>query len=124
VLCMHFMLEKLKGNRCPGFLFLISVAVFLSCGKRTMPLFGTYRIYSEDPSVKRWIAGENTYIKLNNDKTIVYNSTINGKQKFHFEGEFVLDEKTNTLTIQWKAGKLPEKMQIRKIGTDYVIEIG
>src|SRR5258708_22095983 len=117
--------KELQGrNKNFGFLFLISIAftISLSCNEPTSPVFGTYRIYSEDPSVKRWIAGENTYIKLNNNKTIVYNSTMNGKQRFHFEGVFALDKKTNTLMIQWKDGKLPNRLQVQNIGSDYVIQ--
>jgi len=98
--------------------------VLFSCNKTTSPVFGTYKIYSEDPSVKRWIAGENTYLKLSNDYTIVYNSTINGKQKFHFDGNFVLDQKTNELTIEWKQGKLPTKLQVQQVGSDYIIQVG
>jgi len=105
-------------------LLTIVVAILLSCNRRRPAVVGTYKMYSDDPSVQAWIAGENTYIKLNSDNTIVYNSTINGKQKFHFNGSFVLDEKTNELTIQWKEGKLPDKLLVQQIGPDYFIQIG
>jgi len=105
------------------FSFLL-LAIFLSCNKSASSVFGTYRIYSEDPAINQWVVGENTYLKLKEDNTIIYNSTMNGKQRFHFDGTFTLDDNTNTLTIQWKQGKLPNKMQIQKIGSDYVIQIG
>ena len=49
---------------------------------------------------------------------------MNGKQRFHFEGKFKLDESTKTLTIEWKEGKLPSKLQIEEKGSDYIIQIG
>jgi len=70
------------------------------------------------------MVGEDTYLKVNNDHTIIYNSTMNGKQRFHFEGNFRLDDKTNTLTIQWKEGKLPDTLKIINVGPDYIIQIG
>jgi len=97
--------------------------IFSSCNKSSN-ILGTYRIYSNDPEVRRWIIGENTYLKLNSDNTIVYNSTMNGKQRFHFEGKFTLDKSTNTLTIQWQDGKLPSKLKIEETGSDYIIHIG
>jgi len=126
-LSMQPLTKKYTRIQILGYLFSISIIVvmaLLSCNKTTPAIFGTYRIYSDDPSEERWMIGENTYLKLNNDKTIIYNSTMNGKQRFHFEGNFTLDEKTNTLTIQWKDGKLPDKMQIQKVRSDYVIQIG
>lgn len=114
-------LSSTQKKRGFPFLFLV---IFLSCNSNKSVVFGTYRIYSNDPAVQQWIVGENTYLKLNSDNTIIYNSTMNGKQRFHFEGNFTLDDKKNTLTIQWKEGKLPSKIQIQKIGTDYVIQIG
>jgi hypothetical protein len=99
------------------------ITILSSCDKKSN-ILGTYRIYSTDPAVKQWIVGENTYLKLNSDNTIIYNSTMNGKQRFHFEGKFTLDGSTNTLTIQWQDGKLPNKLQIEKKGSDYIIRIG
>jgi hypothetical protein len=108
------------------FLLMLSITVTatLFCNKTTSPVFGTYKMYSDDPALYEWMAGENTYLKLNTDKTIVYNSTINGKQKFHFEGNFTLDEGTNELTIQWKQGTLPSKLQVQKIGGNKIILVG
>jgi len=103
--------------------FLWTITILPSCGK-TSNVLGTYRIYSNDPAVQQWIVGENTYLKLNSDNTIIYNSTMNGKQRFHFEGKFKLDESTKTLTIEWKEGKLPSKLQIEEKGSDYIIQIG
>lgn len=87
-------------------------------------IFGTYRLYSDDPSVQMWIAGENTYLQLLEDHTIVYNNTLNGKPKFHFKGEFTFNEKTNTLNIKWKEGNLPDKLTVEKKEPDYVIHVG
>jgi len=103
--------------------FLWMITVLPSCDK-TSNLLGTYRIYSNDPAVQQWIVGENTYLKLNSDNTIIYNTTMNGKQRFHFEGKFTLDKSTNTLTIQWQDGKLPSTLKIEESGSDYIIRIG
>jgi hypothetical protein len=118
----------IKPERKRGFTLLIShlvtMVILLSCSSKDPAIFGTYRLYSEDPSVQKWIAGENTFLKVNIDKTIIYNSTMNGKQRFHFEGSFNLDSRTNTLSIRWKDGRLPGKMQIERKGSDYIIQIG
>lgn len=103
--------------------FLWMITILPSCNK-TSNILGTYRIYSNDPAVQQWIVGENTYLKLNSDNTIIYNTTMNGKQRFHFEGKFTLDRSTNTLTIQWQDGKLPNKLKIEEEGSDYIIRIG
>ena len=98
--------------------------VSLSCNSKNPDIYGTYRIFSEDPSIEKWLAGETTFLQLNSNNTIIYQSTMNGKQRFHFEGNFSFDRKTNTLTIHWTDGKLPNKMQIEKRGDDYIIQIG
>lgn len=104
--------------------FLIFSCFFLPGCKNDNPnIFGTYKIYSDDPAVRLFIEGQDTYIKLNDDQTIVYNSTINGKPKFHNEGTFTLD-KNNEITIQWKTGKLPGKLRIEMGKDDYMIRIG
>lgn len=103
--------------------FLWMITIVPSCNK-TSNVLGTYRIYSSDPAVRQWIIGENTYLKLNSDNTIIYNSTMNGKQRFHFEGKFSLDKSTNTLTIEWHEGKLPNKLRIEEKGSDFLIHIG
>ena len=116
-------LEQTQRRMLKHVFFLWMITILLSCNKRSN-ILGTYRIYSSDPAVQQWIVGENTYLKLNSDNTIIYNSTMNGKQRFHFEGKFTLDQSTNTLTIQWQDGKLPSKLRIEQKGSDYVIQIG
>ena|SRR5437763_4295580 len=106
------------------FSVVISTLVSLSCNSKSPDIYGTYRLFSDDPSIEKWLAGETTFLQLNSNNTIIYNSTMNGKQRFHFEGNFALDRKTNTLTIRWKDGKLPNILQIEKKGHDYIIQIG
>jgi hypothetical protein len=106
------------------FLIALTFNLLFSCNETTQAVYGKYKLFSTDPSIQRWFAGEDTYVKLNSDHTIIYNSTMNGKQRFHFEGNFTLDDKTNTLTIQWKAGKLPDTLKIRNVGQEYIIQIG
>src|SRR4030095_2353205 len=130
VISKRFYMHRLiKESTRQKFIGLFSIAImmflFLSCNNKSTPaIVGTYRIYSEDPSIQRWIAGEDTYFKLNDDHTIIYNSTINGKPKFNFDGNFVLDQKTNELTIDWNQGKLPNKLQVQQVGSDYIIQVG
>lgn len=88
----------------------------------TTPIYGVYRIFSDDAAVKMYIEGQNTYIKLNEDKTIIYNTTINGKPKFNFEGTFT--QRNNEIAIQWKDGKLPANLKIETKGDEQVIKIG
>lgn len=117
--------RKLITSAC---ILILSVAIIsLACSDskdRSPNIYGTYIIYSDDPQLKRFTEGQDTYIRLNKDKTIVYNSTINYKPKFNFKGNFTFDEKTNTLTIEWKSGKLPDKITVEKKEEDYLIRIG
>jgi hypothetical protein len=87
-----------------------------------LPVQGIYRIYSDDPAIRLYIQDQNTYIKLNADRTIVYSTTINGKPKFHFEGTYT--QQDNEIAIKWKAGKLPSKLTIEKKGDDHIIKVG
>lgn len=97
--------------------------IFLFAIKREQPdIYGLYRIHSEDPSVKLYIAGQNTYIKVGQDRTIIYNTTINGIPKFHFDGTFT--QQNDEIIIQWKSGKLPANLKIEQQGNDQVIQIG
>jgi hypothetical protein len=86
------------------------------------PVQGIYRIYSNDPAIRLYIQDQNTYIKLNADRTIVYSTTINGKPKFHFEGTYT--QQDNEIAIKWKEGKLPSKLTIEKKGDDHIIKVG
>jgi hypothetical protein len=88
----------------------------------TLPVQGIYRIYSDDPAVRLYIQEQNTYLKLNANQTIVYNTTINGKQKFYFEGTYT--HRNNEISIKWKDGKLPSNLTIEKKGDDQIIKIG
>lgn len=105
-------------------ILLIGSIFFVSCRQDTYSIQGTYRIYSEDPMVKLFIAGQDTYIRIQDDGKIIYNTTINQKPKFHNEGTYTLDEKTNTLEIKWDSGKLPTKLTVEKEKEDYLIRIG
>jgi len=116
-------LEQTQSGMLKYVFFLWMITILPAC-QNNSNILGTYRIYSNDPAVQQWIVGENTYLKLNSDHTIIYNSTMNGKQRFHFEGKFTLDQSTNTLTIQWQDGKLPGKLRIEQKGQDYIIQIG
>lgn len=106
---------------------MLAIGIFLlySARKETVvasPVYGVYRIYSDDPAIRLYIQDQNTYIKVNTDHTIVYNTTINGKPKFSFEGTFT--QKNNELAIQWKDGKLPSRLTVEKKGDDEIIKIG
>ncbi|UOK42294.1 MULTISPECIES: hypothetical protein [Flavobacterium] len=109
-----------------SFLLLITfIAVVLFFNKKEpSTVYGSYKIYSNDPMVNKFTSGEDIYLKVNNDRTIIYHTTINGKLKFHNTGVFTLDEKTNTLGIRWKEGKLPSKLKIEKQKENYVIKVG
>lgn len=87
-----------------------------------LPVQGIYRIYSDDPAIRLYIQDQNTYIKLNADRTVVYSTTINGKPKFHFEGTYT--QQDNEIVIKWKEGKLPSKLTIEKKGDDQIIKVG
>jgi hypothetical protein len=103
----------------------IGIFFLYSAKKETMgtpPVYGVYRIYSDDPAIRLYIQDQNTYLKINTDQTIVYNTTINGKPKFSFEGTFT--QKNNELAIQWKDGKLPSSLTVEKKGDDQIIKIG
>lgn len=106
-------------------LLLISIAVVLFFNKKEpSAVYGSYRIYSSDPIVNKFTSGQDIYLQVNNNQTIIYHTTINGKQKFHNTGVFTFDEKTNTLAINWKDGKLPTTLKIEKQKENYVIKIG
>jgi len=108
-----------------AFIILAFTSFFLpACKRNSSAVYGTYKIYSDDPAVRMFITGQDNYIKLNDDQTIIYHTTINDKPKFHIEGAFTLDKKSDEITVQWKSGKLPGKLKIEKQGEDYVIKIG
>ena len=88
------------------------------------PVIGTYRISSNDPMIQRAVYNQDIYLKVDKNNTIAYNTTINGKRKFDFSGTYVLDEKTNTLTIAWLGGNLPGQLKVEQEGEDYIIRIG
>lgn len=119
-------LKRKKIFTAASFLILLTlIAVLLFFNKREpSAVYGSYKIYSNDPMVNKFTSGQDIYLKINNDRTIIYHTTINGKPKFHNTGVFTLDEKTNTLAIQWKDGKLPSKLKIEKQKENYVIKIG
>lgn len=85
-------------------------------------IYGVYTIYSNDPAEKLFIARKNTYIKINEDSTIVYNATINGVPKQHFEGTYT--QQDNEIIIKWKNGRLPSKLIIEKRRDEQLIKIG
>ena len=87
-------------------------------------IYGKYMLFSADPSMQQFTTAENTYIEIGKDQTIVYNSTINNKPKFNFTGTYKFNKEANTLTIQWKEGKLPGTLKIETVDDGYVIKIG
>ena len=100
---------------------------FFSCDNNNDPssfIYGKYKLFSTDPSMQQFTAGENTFIGIEKDGTITYNSTINNKPKFNFSGTYKFDKETNTLTIEWKEGKLPGVLKIEPVDDGHVIKIG
>lgn len=104
--------------------FVASAFIFFTREPKPNPVFGTYRIYTTDPNILRHVINQDISLKLNENHTIAYNTTLNGKRFQDISGTFVLDEKTNTLTIAWLRGKLPKKLKVEKEGNDYIIRIG
>lgn len=99
---------------------------FTSC-KEEAPdaeITGKYVATSEDPQARAFLAGENNFIEIRNDKTILYNTTINQKPKFYFEGTFSFDDVSRVLSIKWEKGKLPNQLKVEDDGRFYVIRIG
>jgi len=105
-------------------LMLISFFACRNNDDRSSFIYGKYRLFSTDPSIQQFTTGENTFIEIAKDQTIVYNSTINNKPKFKFTGTYKFNKETNTLTIQWKEGKLPGTLKIETADDGYVIKIG
>ena len=117
---------KRKFNPIAYILILLLTIFGVACSTKESSgnIYGTYQIYSEDPEVRRFIEGQDTYIRLNDDQTVIYNSTINNKLKYNIKGKFSYEEKTNTLTINWEEGNLPDKLKIEKEGAANIIRIG
>jgi len=116
--------KKILINTIVILLIALGSAFLFACNKDSSSIYGTYEISSDDPAVQMFIRGQDTYIKLNEDQTIIYHNTINGKPKFHIEGTYTLDKKTNDLAIRWKEGKLPANLKVEKQGEDNVIKVG
>ena len=99
-----------------------------SCGdteQKAAGIYGKYKASSDDPAINKFLAGEDNYLELRNNQTIVYNTTINGKPKFHFTGTFALDEPSKTVNITWKDNeKLPKKLTIENKDEKQVITVG
>ena len=108
-------------------LFCLMLISFFACHNNEDPssfIYGKYKLFSTDPSLQQFTSGENTFIKIDEDGAITYNSTINNKPKFNFSGTYKFDKETNTLTIQWKEGKLPGVLNIETVDDGYIIKIG
>lgn len=110
------------------FILLLFIAVLLASGcdraeTKKEQIYGKYRAYSEDPRDQRFLAAEDNYLEIKADK-IVYQTTINQKPKFYFEGRYQLNSKTLELEIEWKEGKLPKKLKIEKDSENLFIKIG
>lgn len=103
---------------------ILSAFVFLTSKKSVSPVYGVYRIASDDPMIQRSVQNQDIYLKVNQDHLIVYNTTVNGKPMFNVKGAFTVDFKTNTLNINWFGGKLPKQLKVEHEGNDYVIRIG
>ena len=108
------------------FLSILSVVLFAcpNVDSGNTGIYGKYRSYSEDAAVNRYLINEDNYIQINKDNTIVYNTTINGKPKFNFKGTYTYDKVSDTLTIKWTEGKIPDKLKIELTGKDQIIKIG
>ena len=106
---------------------LLFITLLLSCSDNnsgSLPIHGKYKMFSNDPAISRFIAAEDNYIQVNNDNTIIYNSTINGKPKFNFKGDYAYDPVAKTLTIQWAEGKLPAQLKVELADGEHIIKIG
>ena|SRR5215510_10143237 len=107
----------------PAFLF----SLMMSCsnpGDSPSSIYGKYKAFSNNPSINQFIINEDNYIMLNDDKAIIYHTTINGKPKFNFKGRYDYMKESGTLNIKWEEGKLPDQLRIEKSGEDYLITIG
>jgi hypothetical protein len=109
-----------------AFPLLLFITLLLSCADNTgsLPIYGKYKMFSNDPAVSQFITNEDNYIQVNPDNTIVYNSTINNKPKFNFKGAYTYEKESNTLNVKWTEGKLPDKLKIEISGEDQIIRIG
>lgn len=103
---------------------IFSAFVFFTKKKETSPVYGTYRISSNDPMIQRSVQNQDIYFQLKDDHLIIYNTTINGKPKFNLKGAYTVDTKTNTLNIKWFGGHLPKHLKVENEGEDYIIRIG
>lgn len=106
---------------------LLFITLLLSCSDNnsaSLPIVGKYKMFSNDPAISRFIAFEDNYIQVNNDNTIMYNSTINGKPKFNFKGDYTYDSVSKTLTVQWAEGKLPAQLKVELADGEHIIKIG
>ena len=125
-----FNLLKITGHMITknyALLLLLCITFLLSCSDysdEASSIYGKYKMFSSDPAISQFIAHEDNYIQVSKDKTIVYNSTINGKPKFNFKGDYTYDREANTLLIKWVSGKLPDKLKIEEIEGERLIKIG
>ncbi|HEX7847058.1 MAG TPA: hypothetical protein VF476_14755 [Chitinophagaceae bacterium] len=100
------------------------LTLFLSgCKNKDNDIYGKYHISSEDPNQQLFIQGQDTYLQLNTDNTIVYNSTINNIQRFNFKGSFIR-KNPNLIIISWQMGKLPDTLMIEQLNGKSAIKIG
>lgn len=117
----------INKNSATTVLFCLMLISFFACHNNDEPssfIYGKYRIFSTDPSMQQFTSGENTFIEIMKDGTIIYNSTINNKPKFNFTGTYQFNKETSTLTIQWKEGKLPGILGVETVDDGYIIKIG
>ena len=106
---------------------LLIIILLLSCSdnkNESLPIHGKYKMFSNDPAISQFIAIEDNYLQINSDNTIIYNSTINGKPKFNFKGDYSYDPVSKTLTVKWADGKLPAQLKAELVNGDHIITIG
>ena len=126
---MFILLEKISYMATKNYALipLLTFILLLSCSdnkKESLPIHGKYKMFSNDPAISQFIAIEDNYIRVNNDGTIIYNSTINGKPKFNFRGDYTYDPGSKILTIKWAEGKLPAQLKVESVDDEHTITIG
>ena len=102
----------------------IAILFFASESCKYSPSFdGIYRLDIDRTNLYTRLANQEIYLEVKDD-SIAYSQTVNEKMAFHHKGQYTVDEKTNTMDVKWKTGKLPNKLKIVKLDGAYVIKIG
>lgn len=115
-------MKFLSTNIIYGFLILLCI----NCREHEnipVELVGNYRIFTGDTALIDATGGENNYLEIRKNNTIIFHTPTKENKALTINGNFKFNWENNTLSITWQDDKLPSTLKIEKNGNDRIIWI-